>query len=188
MSLLEIRIEFLDQPRAHLKSMNSSRAGKDTLGEGVGLRVRREDLGLQTSLEDTDNDHNSDSCRRDAEADECELPLNYKGDNEGCDEDGETLEGETELLGDAALDELPVRGGLRSDGSSGAKVVIGDLLGERGTDVGAANIADDAVAYVGEEDIVKIGQDEAANAEVDKVQSVNQVSSFFISGEAQNEG
>ena len=155
--------------------MNGAGAGEDALGEGVGLGVDLQDPGLIASFDAGDDTHDDDGGRGNAETDEGELPLGHKGNDEGRHKRRQALEGEAELLGDASLNQLAVGGCLCGNGAAGAKVVVGNLLAEGGAKVGVTDVADDAVCRVGQEDVVGVGQDEPANAQVDKVQSATKL-------------
>lgn len=176
MRLHEERVKLGDKPLANLKGVHCSCARQDALGKGIGLGVDVENAGLVGGLEEGDDAHDEDDGGGDAEGDEGQLPVRSKGDDEGGDERSQALKGEAQLFRDAAVDEAAVAGGLRGDGAAGADVKVGHLLAERGAEVRGADVADDAVRGVRKEAVVDVREEEARDAEVDKVEAVLLVS------------
>ena len=64
-----------------------------------------------------------------------------------------------------------VRHALRRDRPPIAQVEEGNFLAQGGTEVVMAEVAGDAVAGVGQENVVQVRQNETSNAEIDKVEA-----------------
>src|SRR6476620_11288271 len=94
-----------------------------------------------------------------------------KSNSKCCDKSREPLERESQLLGNASLDQAAVGGRLGGDGAPGAQVEVGNLLAEGGFEIGMTDVAHDSVTGVGQERIVHVGQDESADAKVDKIKT-----------------
>ena len=104
MCVREKLIEFADKSGPHLKSMDGPGTREYSLGEGVGLSIDVEDLGLMTGLDSRNNAHSYDCGRGNAQTDEGELPTDDEGNDKRCQECRQPLERETELLSDTSLD------------------------------------------------------------------------------------
>jgi hypothetical protein len=123
------------------------------------------------SLHGGNDSHDNDGGRGNAQADESELPLHNKGDDEGSEEGGNALEEKTKLLGDTGLDQATIRGSLSGDGTTSTKVIVGNFLTKSGAEVLLSDVAYNTVGRVGEEDVPDVGENESTNTEVYKVQS-----------------
>jgi len=95
-----------------------------------------------------------------------------EGDDEGGHKGSETLEGEAELLRNASLDESSIGSSLGSNGATGSEIEVGDFLTEGRLEVDASNIAGDTITDVGQESVVRVRQNEPANANVDKIETM----------------
>lgn len=69
------------------------------------------------------------------------------------------------------MDEATVGRGLGCNGAAFADVKIGDFLTQSGSEVGHSDILDNSICCVGQKRIVDVGEDESADAEVDKVEA-----------------
>lgn len=145
MSLVEIFVKPVHEPGSHLEGVDGADTGNNALGEGVGLAENLQDSGFVASFYSGHDAHDDDCRGGNAQTDECELPLDNKGDDEGRDKGGQSLERETELLCDAALNQASIGGSLRGNRAAGAKVVKGDFLAKSSSKIGMADVSYNAV-------------------------------------------